>query len=1343
MRNFSLYIFCFVACIFSSSAGAYNLRQISSSDGLSNSSAICIMQDNERFLWIGTYDGLNVYNGHNIRTYKPDINNPSGLSSNVIRKIFETSDDYIWLSTKWGLNKFNKRRNSIEEYYEEFNEDCYFAVGKNSHLYILAHKGFLSFYQEESKKFINLPIDSEIVKDKVAGMEVDDEGIIWLVYNGQIKRYVFDATNPEEPRIITYPDLKHSHKVKLIFKSEGKLIFIDRNNDLYEVEGEEKRFIRNIDEIVSKNGSVSSIIYDESDLLIGFKSNGLIRLNGNEGYKAEKIKINCGVFSLWKDASQNIVWIGTDGEGIYALTKDEYTFDGFLLSELNLEKKRPVRAIYANEMNNLWLGTKDNGIIYIKDYKSQDYSSKNVIHYTVNDGLSNNAVFAFDGSQGKTIWIGTDGGALNYYSLSDNKIHTLDNRTKIPIKYVHSIKAEADSLLWVGAGNELFKINTQKEGNQIYTNRIERYAFNVKNKHRYNQIYALCFENDSILWVGMRGNGIIRFNTKTTNSQYFNFDDKGVAPMNDVLSLYYDSKGVLWIGTSYGLIKLSLTPNENFAYENLNETHGLPNNTIHGITEDHLGKLWLSSNAGLISFDPQSGLFKNFNNKSGVKVLEYSDNAYFGKSSDSTSLFGGVNGVVWIDKGSKPQSKYMPEVYFTGLRIFNKQFNIIDFEKQNKNGRSLILNHNQNFFTIQFVAMDFINGENGTYSYMLENFSSVWMNTRLNEAQFTNIAPGKYTLHVRYNDGTNGDIPTYSLVIHILPPWYATLLAKIVYMIFILGIVSAIYLFIKKKYKKRKMAVAHQLAEKYKEEMYESKLRFFTNITHEFCTPLSLIYGPCNRIIENTESTSSIKKYANIIKSNTERLNTLIQEIIDFRRMETGNKISVIKQLGIGYILSEIIDSFVEVAERNNIYFNTDIDAGAIWNSDESCFVKIINNLLSNAFKYTPQGGSIRVSLSIKEQELVISVYNTGKGIAEKDIPNIFNRYTILNNITENSVNGLSSRNGLGLAIAYSMTELLKGNIEVSSVENEYTCFTVTLPYLEEDKTERPNVNEKRITTEAVAFTNGFTKDNELAILSSLPSILMIDDNKEILFLLKDIFQQEYTILTAENADEAMAILKKYSPDLVITDVMMPGTDGIELTRQIKKNQHLMHIPIIILSAKNASGDKVAGVESGADIYITKPFDIDYLRTVVKKLLEKKKSLKAYYSTVASALEFSSGQLVNREDKELMERAMNIISENIANSEFTPEDLASELQISIRNLYRKFGLLNLSPPKNFIKEQRINYAAKLLITTSLTIEEILYQSGFVNRSHFYKEFTKRMNSSPKDYRMKNKKEEDY
>ena len=358
--------------------------------------------------------------------------------------------------------------------------------------------------------------------------------------------------------------------------------------------------------------------------------------------------------------------------------------------------------------------------------------------------------------------------------------------------------------------------------------------------------------------------------------------------------------------------------------------------------------------------------------------------------------------------------------------------------------------------------------------------------------------------------------------------------------------------------------MSKKLNEKYKEEMYEGKLRFFTNITHEFCTPLTLIYGPCERILQHENSDVFIKKYAQIIKSNTERLNSLIQEVIDFRRMETGNQICHIQELNISKLAKDIIDSFGELAEQNQIHLETDISPDIIWKSDYSGFTKILNNLISNAFKYSPENGTIRISIKIKVDKLNIKVYNTGKGICKENIPLIFNRYSVLDNIQENSIKGLSSRNGLGLAICQSMVELLQGTIEVKSEIDQYAQFIVNLPQLEVTEEAEHVLNETPKSEPLSNNTNIETAergDYEKEFNQPETTILMIDDNKELLWMLKDILSDEYSILTAENGEEGLVLLKQKTPDLIITDIMMPKIDGITLIKQLKSNKHTMHIP--------------------------------------------------------------------------------------------------------------------------------------------------------------------------------------
>jgi signal transduction histidine kinase/DNA-binding response OmpR family regulator/ligand-binding sensor domain-containing protein len=1334
--------------ILSTSVCADNLRQISSRDGLSNSSVICLFQDNKRFLWIGTFDGLNRYDGRDIHIYKPDINNQNSLSSNVIRNIVETDNNYLWISTKWGLNKLSQRDNSIEAYYDEFKDDSHVARDKHDNLYVLGKKGVLSFYDKKRNDFIDLPVNKDIVCADVTGFFIDSNDTISIVHKGRMERYTVDTANGEKPQITRHADYKHPVLIDYACYNKERLLFVDRKGNLYMTDSQQTVFIRNLLPVIRENGSISSIILDGTDILIGFKTNGLFRLHSQRNYEPELMDINCGVFSLLKDEEQDIVWVGTDGQGVYAWTKENYTFNSLNLNQLPVKKERPVRAVHTDSSGNLWLGTKDNGIIRIKNYNSAThYSSQNVEHFTTKEGLSNNAVFAFVYSPvNRVLWIGSDGPDINYYSYRDHKIHALTNRTSIPFSYIHSLFEAGDSVLWVGTGHSLVKINIRKRGTGFEATKSKRFVFDIKNDQPFNQVYSLCPENDSILWVGMRGNGVIRFNTETGDYKLISFDERNIAPMNDILCIHREKNNTFWFGTSYGLIRFHIHPDGSYDYKNYNENDGLPNNTIHGILESGDGELWLSSNTGIVLFDPVKETFRSFNQKTGLKIIEFSDNAYYKEEKSSICFFGGVDGLVRIKKEENKRKRYVADIFFTKLRIFNKDYNIHDFEKKKDDEKYIELNHKQNFFAVSFVAMDFVHGENSRYSYQLAPISDVWMDTPSNEASFTNIAPGNYILRLKYNNGTaESENRVESIRIVILPPWYLNWYAKILYVLLFLGSGFFLYLYVKNKYERKKRKIARQLDEKYKEEMYERKLRFFTNITHEFCTPLTLIYGPCERILNHEGSNSYIKKYAGIIQSNTVRLNSLIQEVIDFRRMETGNQICRIQSLNISKIVGEIMDSFNELAEQNAISFQTLIEPDITRNTDYGCFTKIVNNLVSNAFKYTPVGGEIMVSVKVEEEVLQLNVYNTGKGIRKEDIPLIFNRYSVLDNIRENSVQGLSSRNGLGLAICFSMTELLQGKIEVESEVNRYVRFIVSLPYLDVTDDAPETLPEFSRKPERMAFEKEETTpsaDNdepeENSVDKSKKRILVIDDNRDLLWMIKEILSDEYTVITASGGEKGVQLLKQSMPDLIITDIMMPNLDGISLTKQLKQNRHTMHIPLVILSAKNTTDEKIEGIESGADAYVTKPFDAHYLKTVIKRLIETGKKMQEYYTTSAGAYDFSKGQLLQNEDREFLQSAIRIIDENIDNIEFLPEHLASALQISVRNLYRKLKDLNQPSPKDFIKEQRITYAARLLRTTTLTIQEIMYKTGFSNRSHFYKEFAKHYNLKPKEYRTEHK-----
>ena len=516
--------------------------------------------------------------------------------------------------------------------------------------------------------------------------------------------------------------------------------------------------------------------------------------------------------------------------------------------------------------------------------------------------------------------------------------------------------------------------------------------------------------------------------------------------------------------------------------------------------------------------------------------------------------------------------------------------------------------------------------------------------------------------------------------------------------------------------------------------MYEAKLNFFANITHELCTPLTLINGVNDHIKISADrlADGKLEKYARILGENVTSLNELIQEILDIRKIEeVGFSHIQIKRVSVGSLIRKQCESFMPVAEQNGINFTfSDVDKPVYWNTDVPSLKKIIRNLVSNAFKYTEQKGTIDVSVRIENESLIIKVYNTGKGIAEADLKTIFDRFHILGDLDGNNYTQMTSRNGLGLFICHSMVQLLRGEIRVASKEGESAGFIVTLPYLEAEETDLDEQDDEKVPV--VQPVSAATAETEVNIGN--PVILVVDDNRDIVWLIKETLSFEYVVREAFNAEEALALMDQQTPDLIITDIMMPSMDGFALISRIKSDKFTRHIPLIVVSAKVSENEQAEGLDLGADAYLTKPFSSVVLHSVVNRLMANKKELKDYYYSPESAYEQSGGQLIHQEDKEFMDSVTAIIKENLAQDTLRPELIADKLGTNTRALYRRFKKISPLTPSDFIKDYRMKHAAQLLVTTNLSVQEIIYQVGISNKSYFYREFSAKYGVTPGQYR---------
>ena len=1327
-----------ILCCFPHLIHAYSLRQFSNKNGLSNSAILSLYQDHQGVIWIGSCDGLNIFDGTNIHVYNPVNPTKAPLSGNLINDIMETEKDVLWIQTNYGLDRLDTKL-QISKSFTEFKDKNYMAKSRDNDLFIVKDDGYIYYYQPEEQLFQKLEVP-QIAFGHVLSTIIDKNNILWVFTSNNDTRSYQIIKNKEEIALTPNNLFKHSEQLLWAFAEEDLIYFIDKTYSLYEYDfgNQQQYFIADLKAEVETRGEVSSIIKQQNDYYIGFKSSGLIVLKYMSDqkikYQMQDTEIHSGIFCLMKDKYQDIVWIGTDGQGVYMYFNDAFSITNTLLDTPVYQINNPVRTVYYDEEQTLWIGTKGGGILRIRNYSPETNAAVSFDRISIsNSTLTDNTVYCFAPGSANRLWIGTENG-LNYYSYQNKQLKAFtviaDGKK---VKYVHSINELNDTTLWVSTvGEGIVKVILDKAGSSPSVKSATRIVLD-DGRMASNYFFTSFQENDSILWFGNRGYGAYRLNVETEQLTPYRFDNVvNSQTANDIFAIYKNEKGY-WLGTSSGLLHF----NEDYSHYH-DRADLFSNNTVHGILEDQQNNLWISTNQGLVRFNPKTNTGQTYDRENGLEVTEFSDGAFYKDSRTETLFFGGTNGFVTVKPNAYIMADYMPQINLKGLSIFGKEYNIHDFLHDKKGKKILQLDYSRNFFCIDFMAIDYINGNNYSYSYKLDEVSSQWIESGTSaSAIFSNLAPGQYTLLVKYKNNMNGkECEPQKLLIQITPPWYLSNWAYILYFILIaLFCILAVYRIVH-QYRRKQHRMIEKLNREKKEEVYESKLRFFTNITHEFCTPLTLIYGPCEKILAYPQSDSYIRKYGKMIQQNTEKLNGLILELLEFRRLETGHKVLSIQRLSVSDKLQNIAESFCELAENKNLNYRLDIEPDIEWNTDISCFSKIVNNLISNAFKYTPEEGNITIGLKVENQLLTLNISNSGKGIAKENLAKIFDRYKILDSF---EMNGKNSRNGLGLAICKNMVTLLNGEINVSSIQNEITTFTVTLPEL--SPTAQEAETPQKVYATGPLNTNTEPMELEQTTVNfdtSKHTVMIIDDDPSMLWFVSEIFVDKYNVLSFNNAAEALASLELKQPDLIISDVMMPEIDGLSFAQKIKQNKLWSHIPLILLSALHHEDDQVKGIEAGAEVYVTKPFNVKYLEKVVYRLIKRESDLKEYYSSIFSSFKVENGNCIHKEDQEFLDKVIETIEKNITNPDLSVELLSSDLGYSTRQFYRKLKPITDKSPADIIKEYRLTMAERLLLTKNYTIEEIMDKTGFNNRGTFYKLFSQRFGMPPRQYREQQK-----
>ena len=939
-----------------------------------------------------------------------------------------------------------------------------------------------------------------------------------------------------------------------------------------------------------------------------------------------------------------------------------------------------------------------------------------------NSELLDNSVYAFARSRRNLLWIGTDGEGLNYYSYGDRRIRTL--RTPAPLKYIHALYETSPDTLWVATvGCGVFRVTLGGTASQPSIRGVEQLHFNDELEIK-NFFFTLYPENGSAMWFGNRGGGAVRYDIAGGGSEVFKFDAGRSAIANDIFAIHRSGDGTMWFGTSGGLIE--------FRRDSTSHVPGI-RNTVHGILEDRKGDLWLSTNRGLVQYSPHTGYVVTYGYSYGLNTIEYSDGACFADPRTGTLFFGGIDGLVTIEDTGFREQEYNPPMLFRDIRLNDGIRNIGDMLSRDG---VLTLRHGQRIFEITVSALDYVNGSNYSYYSRLDGYNDQWTGAS-SQLSFADLPAGTYRLDVRYRNNITGtESPVYSLPIRLKPAWYATAAAKCLYVLLLLAVVGGVIRHYLLRYRRRRAEKLQRLEIRRKEEVYESKMRFFSNITQELSMPLTMISAPCQQILAYRKADPYVLKYAQTIRQNVSKLHDLIYMLHEFRGIRTGqnDESENIELVPVAEIAQSMVETFGEYSQQNSIHCQLDIERNLVWPTDRDGLSTILNTLLSNAFKHTPYNGAVSLTIRSDSGKLLISASNDSVGVNLEDIEAIFDRYRVLDYFERKSERGLSFQGDLRLAICHSIVVRMQGEIKVESTPNAQTTFTVLLPQLKVTAENAPTADNIVPASKEYGLPLPTVTRREFPFDKNRRTVFIVNDNSEIMNFVAELFAADYNIKMPSGKTEMIELLKQMHPDIVICDALSEQSDCLSLIQFIKQGKLTSHIPVILLSTAQQIDERIKGVESGADICLTLPFNVEYLKAVAEQLLRRNRSLKDYYKSSISAFELSDGRMLHQDDKEFIDRMLKIINDNISNTEISTKFIADELGVSIRNLYRRLeGILNQTPT-NIIKEYRLAKAEQLLTTTKLSIDEIIYKAGFVNRGTFFKCFSAKYGCTPKVYR---------
>lgn len=1289
----------------------FHFRHYNIENGVSSNNISTLFQDQKGYIWIGTENGLNRFDGNQFTLYQK--NNPlySNFHANSINTICETTDKKLWLGTDNGVFIYNQVKDTFTPFVKQTSDKTsitswitHIIQDKAGNIWIATHKQGIFLFNTQTDKLTQFEIPQN--DNIVTRILNDEQNNIWLSgpyqlcklnkVNNTFETYAIEEKTESIYSMALWEDSSNHIWIGTWDKGLWKLDPRTKQVEKY-LTGEKGKGILHIHSILE---------YSPELLLIG-SDDGLTIFNpvthesflyDNYG-DSEKSLSDKFIYPILKDREGG-VWIGTYYNGISYLPPYCGQFNGYSeSSDISYFNSRIISRFCEGENGNIWIASDDSGLscfnpstMQFLDFNGRKKLNKHNLH----------ALCMID----KDLWIGTYGDGIQVLNAQTGKIKNYNTTNGLDENNIYSIFKDSQGQIWTGSMNGICQYDAQK---QRFT----------PIKYLEALVIEIAEDAKGNLWIATQGKGLFRYSPQK-NKEWEKYGlEKGFNSLT-VNHLCINKDNEIWAATSEGLY-LYNPLKDIFTYQPLR----LPNECINAILEGE-DCLWLTTAKGLVKYTPATQETQIFTKSDGLQSEAFIMASAL-KTRNGEFYIGSINGFNTFYPHQLKLNTQKPNVVLTSLEIFNQK---IDTQKDGTlpeaidHLKEIHLSYKDNVITLNYAALSYCTPQKNQYAYMLEGFDKGWNYVgSQHSTTYTNLPAGTYTFRVKASNNDNiwnEEGTSIRIIVH--PPFYLSLPFKIGYVLLFLLALGLLLRYVIRRSEKKHAKAIDELNSKKEIEIHEAKINFFTMIAHEIRTPVSLIIGPLEKIMQSTHIPTNERQELEIIDRNSQRLLYLVNQLLDFRKVEQKEMRMKFTSQPIKDLMQAVCERFSPTLQQNGVnfsvtypneHFHADVDKEAL--------TKVLSNLLTNANKYTQSRIEVRFQEHPEKQTFSIEVKDNGKGMNEEELKKIFKPFY---QASENKPG-----TGIGLSIVKGIVEAHHGQIKVTSQQGHGSSFMITLP----QKQENLSAEEEENQAGSPLPEDIIPEQNATASMSQkvLPIMLIVDDNEDMLHFLSSHFQTSYTIVTAVDGVDALNKLKEQEVALIISDWMMPNMNGIDLCKAVRNNQLTSHIPFILLTAKTDTEAKITSMNCGADAYIEKPFSLQYLEACIKNLLELRLQLRQKFSQMPTVSINSIA--ANQNDKVFLEKMNHLIEENLNNEELSVDFLAEKLCISRSGLFVKIKGLANTTPNEMIQIIRLKKAASLLLENQYRINEVSYMVGFNNPSYFSKCFQKQFGMKPGEY----------